>query len=62
VIAASAKAEGAEIHWGGETGLRGDDVRRRSDAPRGRTPLGRVHNKRHGLSIICTVTNPGTMR
>lgn len=33
VIAASAKAEGAEIHWGDETGLRSDDVRGRSYAP-----------------------------
>ncbi len=35
VIAARAKAEGAEIHWGDESGLRSDDVRGRSYAPRG---------------------------
>ncbi len=34
VIAACAKVEGAEIHWGDETGLRSDDVRGRSCAPR----------------------------
>lgn len=28
----------------------------------GRTPVVRVTNKRHGLSIIATVTNRGTMR
>jgi transposase len=62
VIAACAKLEGAEIHWGDETGLRSDDVRGRSFAPRGHTPLVRVNNKRHGLSIISTVTNRGQMR
>jgi hypothetical protein len=39
VIAACAKAEGAEIHWGDETGLRSDDVRGRSYAPQGHTPV-----------------------
>ena len=61
-IEARAKAEGAEIHWGDETGLRSDDVRGRSDAPQGQTPVVRVNNKRHGLSVIATVTNKGTMR
>ncbi len=37
-IAARAKAEGAEIHWGDESGLRSDDVRGRSFAPKGQTP------------------------
>jgi transposase len=62
VIAACAKVEGAEIHWGDETGLRSDDVRGRSYAPKGETPVVRVNNKRHGLSVISTVTNKGTMR
>jgi len=47
-LAQRARAEGAEIHWGDESGLRSDDVR--------------VPNKRHGLSIISTVTNKGQMR
>lgn len=61
-IAARAKAEGAEIHWGDESGLRSDDVRGRGFAPKGQTPVVRVNNKRHGLSIISTVTNKGQMR
>jgi transposase len=61
-IAARAKAEGAEIHWGDESGLRSDDVRGRSFAPQGHTPVVRVNNKRHGLSIISSVTNKGQMR
>ena len=55
-------AEGAEIHWGDESGLRSDDVRGRSYAPKGQTPVIRVNNKRHGLSVISTVTNKGQMR
>jgi hypothetical protein len=35
-IAARAKVEGGAIFWGDETGLRSDDVRGRSYAPRGR--------------------------
>jgi len=62
VMAARAKAEGAEIHWGDESGLRSDDVRGRSYAPKGETPVIRVNNKRHGLSVISTVTNKGQMR
>jgi hypothetical protein len=38
-IAARAKAEGAEIHWGDESGLRSDDVRGRGFAPKGHTPV-----------------------
>ena len=62
VIAARAKAEGAEIHWGDESGLRSDDVRGRGFAPKGHTPVIRVNNTRHGLSVISTVTNKGQMR
>jgi transposase len=61
-IAARARAEGAEIHWGDETGLRSDDVRGRGYAPRGQTPAVRVSRKRQGLSVISTVTNKGQMR
>jgi len=61
-IAARARQEGAEIHWGDETGLRSDDVRGRGYAPKGQTPVVRVNNKREGLSIISTVTNQGKVR
>jgi transposase len=63
VIAARAKFEGAEIHWGDEAGLRGDFyMRGRSHVPLGKTPAVRVNNKSHGLSVTFTVTNRGTMR
>lgn len=61
-IEARAKAAGAEIHWGDETGLRSDDVRGRSYAPAGQTPVIRVTNRREGLSVISSVTNQGKVR
>lgn len=61
-IAKRAKTEGAEIHWGDESGLRSDDVRGRGYAPRGQTPVLRVNARREGLSLISTVTNKGEMR
>lgn len=61
-IKARAKAEGAEVQWGDETGLRSDDVRGRSYAPKGETPAIRVNHRRHGCSVISTVTNRGGMR
>ncbi len=61
-IAARAKQEGAEIHWGDESRLRSDDVRGRGFAPKGATPVIRVNSKRNGLSIISTVTNKGQIR
>jgi transposase len=57
-----AKQEGAEIHWGDETGLRSDDVRGRGYAPKGQTPVLRIKNIRSSLSVISTVTNKGQMR
>ncbi|MGF6971602.1 transposase [Paraburkholderia sp. JPY465] len=61
-IAQRAQAEGAEVHWGDETGLRSDDVRGRGYAPTGKTPVLKVNAKRAGLSVISTVTNKGQMR
>jgi transposase len=61
-IAARAKAENGTIFWGDETGLRSDDVRGRSYAPRGRTPEVRVNHKRAGLGLISAVTNKGELR
>ncbi len=55
-----AKAEGGEIHWGDETALVNTDVRGRSYAPRGKTPVTMaVGGTRQKLSMISTVTNQG---
>lgn len=58
-----AKTEGAEIHWGDETALVNTDVRGRSYAPAGKTPVTMaVGGTRHKLSMIATVTNQGKAR
>lgn len=61
-LVAGAKAENGAIFWGDETGLRSDDVRGLSYAPRGRTPTVRVPHKRAGLGLISAVTNKGELR
>lgn len=62
-IEARAKLEGAEIHWGDETALVNTDVRGRSYAPAGQTPVTfTVGGTRHKLSMIATVTNQGKTR
>ena len=58
-----AKREGAEIHWGDETALTNTDVRGRSFAPAGKTPVAlTVGGTRQKLSMIATVTNQGKTR
>ena len=58
-----ARNEGAEIHWGDETALVNTDVRGRSYAPAGKTPVAMaVGGTRHKLSMIATVTNQGKAR
>jgi len=58
-----AKREGAEIHWGDETALVNTDVRGRSYAPTGKTPVTMtVGGTRQKLSMIATVTNQGKTR
>ena len=44
VIAERAKVENAEVHWGDETGLRSDDVRGRSFAPKGKALVVRFNS------------------
>lgn len=61
-IAERAKTEGAEIHWGDESALSNTDVRGRSFAPKGKTPIALHPAKREHLSMISTVSNQGTMR
>ncbi len=58
-----ARREGAEIHWGDETALVNTDVRGRSYAPAGKTPVAfAVGGTRQKLSMIATVTNQGKAR
>jgi transposase len=61
-IQAKARRQKGTIFWGDETGLRSDDVRGRSYAPRGKTPLVRPCHKRANLGLISAVTNRGELR
>ncbi len=61
-IVARAKREKGRIFWGDETGLRADDVRGRSFAPRGQTPVVRPNHRRAGVGLISAVTNKGELR
>ena len=61
-IALNARKEGAEIHWGDETGLRSDDVNGRAYAPKGQTPVQRVKGTPEKLNMISTITNQGKVR
>lgn len=61
-IAALAKTEGGEIHWGDETALSNTDVRGRGYAPSDKTPVSYVTaGKREKLSMVATVTNQGRL-
>lgn len=61
-LAQRAKKEGAQIHWGDETGVRNDCQYGRSFAPIGKTPLVRTSSKRFSINMISSVTNQGKVR
>jgi transposase len=61
-VAGRAKAEGAEIHWLDEAGLRSGCNGGRGYSPRGHTPVVPVTGKRFGVSFLATLTNGGLMR
>jgi transposase len=57
-----AKAEGAEIHWGDEMGVRSDHQAGRTWGRKGRTPVVRGTGQRFRSNIISTLTNQGVLR
>jgi len=57
-----AKADGAEIYWGDETGFRSDDVTGRGFSPKGKTPIRRAKATPEKINMISAVTNRGTAR
>ena len=61
LIRQEAKEQGAEIHWGDETGVRNNSQHGRSYAPRGRTPIKKSMAKRFSVNMISTVTNQGAV-
>ena len=60
-IAADAKRRRALIYWADECGVRSDDVRGRSFAPKGRTPQIRSTGQRFGCNMISAVNNRGAL-
>jgi transposase len=61
-IARRARAAGAVIYWGDETGISNQDQVGRSYAPKGRTPVIARTAKRVTRSMIAAVSNRGLMR
>jgi transposase len=61
-IARRAKAEGAVIYWGDETGISNQDQIGRGYAPRGQTPVVVRSVARITQSMISAVSNRGLMR
>jgi transposase len=61
-IARRAKAEGAVIYWGDETGISNQDQIGRGYAPRGQTPVVLRTVERITQSMISAVSNRGLMR
>ena len=62
VIAARAKAEGAEVQWADETGVSNQANYGRSFAPIGQTPVIPRPAARFSQSMISSVTNRGEVR
>lgn len=61
-IAARAKQEKAEIHWGDETGIQSDAYNAKGFAPKGKTPVVRVNAKKSSINMISSITNQGKVR
>lgn len=61
-IKARAKAEGAEIYWGDEAGMRNDSQHERGYAPKGKTPVIQLNAKRVSMNMVSAITNQGRVR
>lgn len=57
-----AKAEGAEIQWGDESGLRSDAQTVRGYAPVGETPVIQLSTQRVHVNLIASISNQGKAR
>lgn len=61
-IAARAKDEKAEIHWGDETGIQNTAYNAKGFAPKGDPPILRLNAKRCRVNMISSITNTGKVR
>jgi transposase len=61
-IKEAAKADGAEIYWGDQTGVNNQPNTPRGYAPRGQTPIVKQMAKRFSHSMMSAVSNRGSSR
>ena len=61
-IAACAKQEKAEIHWGDETGIQNDAYNAKGFSPKGKAPVIRLNAKKTSINMISAITNRGKVR
>ena len=61
-IRKQARAEGAEIHWGDEMGVRSDHQAGRTWGRQGKTPVVWGTGQRFRCNVISTLTNQGVLR
>jgi transposase len=61
LIERRAKAEGATIYWGDETGVTSRCQHGRSFAPQGQTPVVALTAKRFGVNMVSAISNKGEL-
>ena len=61
-IAARARKEKAEVHWGDETGVNNEAYNARGFAPKGKAPIIRLNAKKSSVNMISSITNQGKVR
>lgn len=61
-IAAKAKREKAEIHWGDETGIQNNAYNAKGFSPKGKAPVIRLNAKKCRINMISSITNQGKVR
>jgi transposase len=61
-IAAHAKRQKAEIHWGDETGIQNDAYHAKGFSPKGKAPVVRLNAKKSSINMISAITNHGKVR
>lgn len=61
-IAARARKEKAEVHWGDETGVNNEAYNARGFAPKGKTPIIHLNAKKSSINMISSITNQGKVR
>lgn len=61
-IAAQAKREKAEIHWGDETGVQNNEYNARGFSPKGKAPVVSLNAKKSRINMISSITNQGKVR